>query len=205
MPRANCHSCCRPVPRCLCANVTPLQSRTQVLILQHPEESRHALNTARLAVLGLPNSRLWVGEDFPDLPGLIRQASMASLLFPGEAAAAPRPWCNAEAGGADRTPLLIVPDGTWRQARKILHRNPVLQTLPRLALSAGAPSRYRIRKAPHPAAVSTIEAITRALSALEPEQDFTPLLRPFEVLIEQQIQAMGPTIYTKHHGRSLSG
>lgn len=97
--------------------------------------------------------------------------------------------------------MLIVPDGTWRKARKILHLNPVLQTLPRLALSEGEPSRYRIRKVPDAAAISTIEAITRTLSALEPERDFTPLLKPFDVLIDQQIDAMGPDIYAKHHLR----
>lgn len=235
MPRSLCDKCCRPLPLCLCAYVTPVQSRTHVLVLQHPDESRHALNTARLAVLGLPNSQLWVGEYFPDLPGLIRQCAKAFLLFPGAGASEPLPlnglvagdapgaycaedtsrsnsadaseasgrWLDANGSeGAGNASVLIVPDGTWRKARKILYLNPVLQTLPRLALSEGEPSRYRIRKAPDAAAISTIEAITRTLSALEPERDFTPLLKPFDVLIDQQIDAMGPDIYAKHHQKN---
>src|SRR3546814_6536235 len=75
--------------------------------------------------------------------------------------------------------LLIVPDGTWRKARKILHANPVLSTLPHLSLPLGQPSAYRVRKASEPAAVSTIEAIVRTLAILEPDRDFQPLLKPF--------------------------
>ena len=51
--RARCGRCQRPRSHCLCALIPQLQSRTRVLILQHPEESRHALNTARLAALGV--------------------------------------------------------------------------------------------------------------------------------------------------------
>jgi len=41
------------------------------LILQHPSEAGHALNTARLAVLGLPNSELRQGEHFNGLQQLL--------------------------------------------------------------------------------------------------------------------------------------
>lgn len=235
MQRSRCERCCRPVALCLCALAKPVQSRTHVVVLQHPDESRHALNTARLAVLGLPNSQLWVGEYFPDLPRLIRQSAKVFLLFPGTGAIEPEPldkldannsggalcvehpgpWQSTDAAearcsrpgpdgfkGAGNPIVLIVPDGTWRKARKILYLNPVLQTLPRLTLSEGEPSRYRIRKAPDAAAVSTIEAITRTLSALEPEQDFMPLLQPFDALIEQQIRAMGSDTYAKYYQRN---
>lgn len=62
MPRARCKRCLRPVPHCLCALIPQLDSRTRVLILQHPDEAGHALNTARLAALGLINAQLRVGK-----------------------------------------------------------------------------------------------------------------------------------------------
>ena len=53
---------------------------------------------------------------------------------------------------ADEMPLLlIVPDGTWRKARKLLYLNPLLDALPRVTLGQVPPSRYRLRKAPEPA------------------------------------------------------
>lgn len=194
--RLRCDRCLRPQSHCLCSYVTTVTNRTRVLVLQHSDEHKHALNTGRLAVLGLERAELLVGEHFPQLAEILSAATSAFLLFPGDAAQAPQPLAgDAEDGSV----LLIVPDGTWRKARKILYANPVLNTLPRLSLEAGAPSRYRLRKTSVPAAVSTIEAIVRTLGALEPEQDFSPILRPFEALIEQQIEAMGDDVYRRHH------
>ena len=41
------------------------------MLLQHPSEVNHALNTARLAALGLVNAQLVVGEVFEDLQALL--------------------------------------------------------------------------------------------------------------------------------------
>lgn len=196
LSRLRCGRCLRPESHCLCAYVTTVANRTRVLILQHPDEQKHALNTGRLAVLGLERAELLVGEYFPQLAEIVSASASAFLLFPGEFAQAPQPL---DCSTVDGSVLLIVPDGTWRKARKILYANPVLNTLPRLSLEAGEPSRYRLRKTSVPAAVSTIEAIERTLAVLEPEQDFSPMLRPFDVLIEQQIEAMGADVYRRHH------
>ena len=64
MPRPQCPRCTRPAERCLCALIPRLASRSRILILQHPSEVKHALNTARLAALGLCNAELLVGEVF---------------------------------------------------------------------------------------------------------------------------------------------
>ena len=96
--------------------------------------------------------------------------------------------------------LLVVPDGTWRKARKLLHLNPLLAQLPRVTLPEGAVSRYRLRKAPGPGALSTLEAIVQALEIIEAPVSFAPLLRPFEALIEGQIEAMGAETYLRNHG-----
>ena len=54
-------------------------------MLQHPSEVNHALNTARLAALGLKNAELIVGEVFEDLPALLNQSGyQARLLFPAD-------------------------------------------------------------------------------------------------------------------------
>lgn len=199
MSRLCCTRCLRPGLYCVCPHVVRVKNRTRVLILQHVQEQRHPLNTGRLAALSLQNCELWVGEYFPRLAEEIVASPSASLLFPGPGACIP----SAPARDVDRgSALLIVPDGTWRKARKIVHANPVLSSLPWWQLPAGEPSRYRVRKTNEAAAVSTIEAIVRTLSALEPDQDFQPLLKPFDALIEQQIAAMGNDVYQRNHARS---
>lgn len=195
MSRARCDRCHRPQDHCLCALIPRLDSRTRVLILQHPSEVNHALNTARLAALGLSNAQLVVGEVFEGLADLLNVPGYkARLLFPGDGAVA------LAAQTSDSSPtLLVVPDGTWRKARKLLHLNPLLAALPRVTLENMPSSRYRLRKAPGPDALSTLEAITHALHTLEPDRSFAALLRPFEALIDGQIAAMGEDTFRRNH------
>lgn len=192
MSRPQCPYCQRPSSHCLCPLIPSLTSETQVLILQHPSETAHALNTARLAALGLRSAKLVVGE-VVSVPADERDNY---LLFPEEGA------IPLESLAQGKKPLrLVVPDGTWRKARKMLHLNPELATLPRVSLPTGLVSRYRLRKAPAPGALSTLEAIVTALNMLEGEGRFDRLLRPFEALIEAQIDAMGQETYQRNHGR----
>jgi DTW domain-containing protein YfiP len=197
MPRPRCERCQRPLDHCLCPLIPSLDSRTRVVLLQHPSESSHALNTARLAALGLVNAELRVGEVFDDLVELLQTPGYRpALLFPGEHAQV----LTAYGEGDDRPLLLIVPDGTWRKARKLLYLNPLLEALPRVTLGAVAPSRYRLRKAPEPGALSTLEAVVEALNVLEQPARFDALLKPFEALIEGQIKAMGAETFQRNHG-----
>lgn len=195
MSRVCCERCLRPISHCLCALIPSLDSRTRVLVLQHPSEVSHALNTARLAALGLRNAQLRVGEVFDDLPSLLNLPGyQARLLFPGESAEVVTPI------PADALPtLLVVPDGTWRKARKLLHLNPLLAALPRVTLGDVPTSRYRLRKAPAPEALSTLESIVQALNVLEGADDFDALLRPFDALIDRQIEAMGEETFRRNH------
>jgi DTW domain-containing protein YfiP len=195
MSRIQCPRCLRPQTHCLCPLIPSLDSRTRVLLLQHPSEVSHALNTARLAALGLSNAELIVGEVFEDLPTLLnRPGYRARLLFPADDAQPIEAY-----GESDEPLLLVVPDGTWRKARKMLHLNPLLAALPRVTLAEGGVSRYRLRKAPGPGALSTIEAIVQALQTLEAPASFESLLKPFEALIEGQIAAMGEETFQRNH------
>jgi DTW domain-containing protein YfiP len=133
---------------------------------------------------------------FEDLPALLNQPGyQARLLFPADDAQPLQAYTLN-----DEPMLLVVPDGTWRKARKMLHLNPLLAALPRVTLAQGAVSRYRLRKAPGPGALSTVEAIVQALQTLEAPTSFEPLLKPFEALIEGQIAAMGEEIFRRNHG-----
>ena len=195
MPRPRCERCLRPLDHCLCALIPSLPSRSRVLLLQHHSEASHALNTARLAALGLQQARLEVGEVFPDLHAWLNQPGYRPvLLFPGDQAQPLVPYTSH-----DSPWLLVVPDGTWRKARKLLHLNPLLADLPRVTLATVEPSRYRLRKAPGEGALSTVEAVVQALNVLEGAGRFDEVLRPFDALIEGQIQAMGAEIYSRNH------
>ena len=83
---------------------------------------------------------------------------------------------------------MVVVDGTWWQARKLLKRNARLAALPQIRFTPPAPSNYPIRREPSDDCVATVEALAHVLGELEgaPER-FAGLLRPFEAMIDTQI------------------
>ena len=67
----------------------------------------------------------------------------------------------------------------------MLHLNPLLQQLPRLALSDMPASNYKIRKAHRPDQLSTLEATCAALVQLEKQS------APFDGFVAQQMGYQG--------------
>ncbi len=199
-PRAVCMQCRRPESVCYCRHLTSIETKTRVVVLQHPRERNMAIGTARMANLCLPNSELHVGVHFRDSPALARALSdpsrPAALLYPG-------------AGAIDvlRHPpqgpvTLVVVDGTWWQASKLVKMNPELAALPRYAFEAPTPSEYRIRREPDEAYVSTIEALVHVLGVLEGDPErLRQLLVPFRAMIDAQIHYAT----TVHGGRARHG
>ena len=197
--RVRCPVCARPQAQCLCSLIPRLWPPTQVLVIQHPDEASHALNTARLLVPGLVNAHLLITENLQEHPAWMRRLQdpqwRNELLFPGE-----RAQVLAPAPADVRPRRLVLLDGTWRKARKLVYLNPVLQTMAQVCLPDGLLSRYRLRKVPQPGALSTIEAGAEALAVLHPGFDKHALLAPFEALIEGQIRAMGQARYLQNYG-----
>jgi DTW domain-containing protein len=179
-----CWRCRRPRAVCYCALLPSLPTRTRVVFLQHPRERRVAIGTARMAHLALPNSELHEGVVFEDDARIIALACdpTTALLFPGAAAHAP----DAVPGPPVRS--LIVVDGTWSQARKVLKLNPRLASLRRVGVTPRAPGNYRIRKEPRPECLATVEAVASVLAALEDEPArFDEMLRAFAYMVDRQI------------------
>ncbi|WP_095210583.1 tRNA-uridine aminocarboxypropyltransferase [Endozoicomonas ascidiicola] len=144
MPRAQCSRCHRPIDYCYCKHLQETTARIDLIILQHPSESRHALNTARIAALSIRNCQILIGEKFSDHPVLQERLATQSccLLFPTEQATR----ANTLLSSATPPECCIVIDGTWRKARKIFYCNPALHTLPAMTLEPVQLSEYRIRK-----------------------------------------------------------
>ena len=191
--RPVCAVCLRPQSTCICHWVTPVAHDVEVLILQHPLETGHAKNSAGLLHLSLPQSQILIGEAFDahSLRAALEVPKYTVLLYP-QTATLPQ---HAVAPALDPVRLkepaqlrLVVLDGTWRKSRKMLHRSPLLQHLPRLSLEDVPASRYAIRKAHKPGQLSTLEATCAALMQLERDPDrFQPLLAAFNGFVAQQL------------------
>lgn len=191
--RPRCKTCTRPLKTCLCDLVQHVNNVCELLILQHPGEEFEAKGTGRLLHLCLRRSKLVVAEQFTgdELQTLLGDQKTNILLFPPSddsplaskqlllAADARR---LSEDKGRQGLRLVLI-DGTWRKARKMLHLNPLLAALPRLQLSPQA-SRYHIRKAQRPGQLSSLEACYWALVEIGETHD--ELLISFERFLSRQ-------------------
>src|ERR1051326_1715657 len=124
--RQYCPRCRRPVQACYCSHLRPFPSDPRFVILIQPREDRHAFGTGRMAHLCLANSSLFEGFDFSnhaelqeilDSPGVF-----PVLLYPGTAS------INLSQLSLDdriylappgKELVVVVPDATWRNSRKI--------------------------------------------------------------------------------------
>ncbi len=155
-----CPSCLFPPAHCLCADVPRVETRARIVLLRHASERPRPTNTARWAALALANARLvdyGLPGPGPDVAALAGDG--AWVLFPS-----PRPTPPPAAPRA-----IVVLDGTWAQARRMLQRVPALRALPRLSLPA-PPGAGRLRRPTVAGGMSTLEAVAAALRlAAEPQ------------------------------------
>ena len=182
-----CFRCMRPARVCWCAKVPSIETKTPVLFLQHPREEFMPIGTARMASMCLTSSQLVVGtevDDHPAVRALLDDLTRTPiLLWPG-------PGARDLALEPPTGPCtLVVVDGTWALAKKLVRVNPRIAALPRYALTPTRPSEYRIRREPAENCVSTIEAVIEAMSLLEGDRAaFEPMMEPFRAMIDAQLE-----------------
>jgi DTW domain-containing protein YfiP len=210
---------------CICAQLPRILTRTRLVVLLHGREADKPTNTGALAALCLPNAvvrappaatdrRLSPATRAPhradDADGAddaddakasdaIRDARRTAPFDVGADAALLFPSVNARtlAGGASaRIATLVVPDGTWRQARKMardLDRSPDAAAWPRVALPEGLPpTQYRLRNERREGGLSTLEAIAHALAILDGDPTIaTRLLAAQRMFVERTLWVRG--------------
>lgn len=192
--RLICSRCLRAQKACICPCVRSVSNLVEVLILQHPQEAKHIKSSGRLLQLCLQTSRIAIAEQFDETElenWLSAGNKQAYLLYPEEQS-------NDETRAKDVLPdlsapilekiRLVVIDASWRQSRKMLRDNPVLQTLPRYSLRDVPASRYLIRQAHQIDQLSSLEACCYTLMDLEKsDQQYQGLLDAFDAFNQMQI------------------
>lgn len=197
--RELCLRCRRPRSVCWCHALAPVDSGTRVVFIQHPREARVPVSTCRMAHLSLPNSELHVAlkaEGNARLEAVCATPGTA-VLFPSESAT------DVDALTAPPAQLVVV-DGTWANAKKVVEKCPVLSKLPRLKFRPEQPGNYRIRKEPAEHCLATIEAVAYVLERLERAPGrFTPMLQVFDAMVEKQLDFIEANGNQSRHLRRL--
>lgn len=163
--RPHCPICQYPIKVCICHALIEHSPPCNLIILQHPSESKHAKNSARLVKLGLPDTEIIVGESTTDFIHL-KQQVLASpqdfhVFYPGDQSLPVEKHANTLRLTPPKTMLFI--DATWRKALKMWHLNPWLDLCQQWHFSAPPGGQYQIRKTTVEHGLSTLEAVTYSL------------------------------------------
>ena len=175
----------------MCAEVPRLDLRTKVSLVIHHRELSRSSNTGLLAHQSLVNSDVRIrGEsrEALDLSGLLSPEYRSLLFYPSADALE----LDEELVCQDSRPIqLIVPDGTWRQARKIHLRHPELKNIPRVKI--GTPNRgtFQLRSQSRPERMATLQAIACALRIIEGDLVAARLMKLYHARVDRTLRARG--------------
>lgn len=172
---------------CFCEYLVPQPHNIPVTILMHHREKWLTSNTAHFAELCLENAKIiqrgapGIEVNYQELVGLKKEPL---FLFPDE---------DSELLGEDFPTgdyHLIVPDGTWSQAKKFKRRIPEFKNIRTVKLGPSTPSRYLLRRQGAEGGLSTFEAISRSLAFLEKKPELNKDLDSiFEVFVKRTMMS----------------
>lgn len=192
--RKMCGTCRQPDFSCFCEWVKPFDPGIDFIILTHPiEQKRRRIVTGWMSHLCLVNSQIIVGHDYTGNRALERVLSDPSrhclMLYPGRLSKN-LTLMNVEErkslAPAEKKLTLIVIDGTWSTARKMVHLSQNLKAIPRVCFTPISPSNFRVRQQPRGECYSTIEAIHHTLQLFGQERE--SLLQVFDNMVNRQIE-----------------
>jgi DTW domain-containing protein YfiP len=189
--KQRCSVCGASLTLCMCAEMPRLDLRTKISLVIHHRELSRSSNTGLLAVQSLVNSEVRIrGEsrETLDLNDLL-SADYRTLLFYPSADALE---LDRELLCEDSRPIqLIVPDGTWRQARKIHSRHPELKNIPRVKISTPNHETFQMRAQSRPEGMATLQAIACALRIIEGDLIAARLMKLYHARIDRTLRARG--------------
>ncbi|BFM05788.1 hypothetical protein GCM10025791_45920 [Halioxenophilus aromaticivorans] len=185
-----CFGCALPRRACNCGALVAADNTINLAVLRHPQERKRTLSTVSLIKQRYPAILVKDGEVFD-----ARGFPEAALLFPEDDtdSASTSPPASEKKGSYQ---LLLI-DGTWRKAKKILHLNPWLMALPKVSLEPAATSDYLLRKVQGAQMLSSVEACALAVG----DDTLAASLRPF---MEKQIALLGRDVYQKNYAHYLN-
>jgi DTW domain-containing protein len=186
-----CGICAASRTSCLCDVVPRIELRTKVCLVIHHRELSRSSNTGLLALRALVNSEMRIrgeGREALDLKDLITLQYRTFLFYPsGDAAELDEALVMQES-----TPIqLLVPDGTWRQARKIHSRHLELRNLPRVKISKPNNSTFQLRAQSRPERMATLQAIAQGLGIIEGDLVRAQLMKLYYAKIDRTLKTRG--------------
>ena len=178
-----CTHCKINIRWCFCDRIYQKETATNVSIVMHHRERFLTSNTAHLTQRLLSNCDLHL-RGHREIPFTYQsQREFTQLyLFPHEDASELTRDYIAQIKGPIQ---LVVPDGSWRQAKKFHRREESLKGITCVKLAGNFKTEYSLRSQISTEGLCTIEAIAHALKVIEGEEVFNHLMEGFRVMNER--------------------
>ena len=186
-----CLGCGASLQLCLCDVMPRIDVATKISLIIHHRELSRSSNTGLLALRALVNSESRIrGADRAvlDLQELLTPGYRTFLFYPSADAIELTP----ELVAMDVRPIqLLVPDGTWRQTRKIHSRHPELNQVPRVKIGAPNGSIYQLRAQSRAEGMATLQAIAMGLGVIEGEHIAAALMNLYQAKVQRTLAGRG--------------
>ena len=175
---------------CLCDELPAIETASRWVVVHHRSERWKSTNTGRLVTKSIVDSQLceYVGRKDPPTPAPDLQGRQPYLLFPriGE-----DPVPHAELRERLDEIAIVVPDGSWGQARKMASHHEWLKTLPTVGLPEGAHARWSLRQETADGGLTTADAVAWLLSALEGDAAGDAMEHILKVMVLRTLSTRG--------------
>ncbi|HHF3152411.1 TPA: tRNA-uridine aminocarboxypropyltransferase [Vibrio diabolicus] len=167
---------------CMCSLMPKLTSEHNILLLMHPNELTRDTNTGQLLEQCQLNIErvIWDRKQPPaELLSLLADPSRYPvLLFPSEESVTLE-HVALQSQQQTKTPLFMILDATWQEARKMINKSRWLESIPTMALSASADSQYQLRRNQQQGNLCTFEVAAHLLGQLGEQNNQQKMLTFF--------------------------
>ncbi|WP_417703184.1 tRNA-uridine aminocarboxypropyltransferase [Rheinheimera aquimaris] len=180
-----CDTCLLPRTDCICTARPDVVSKSAFCFIMYTGECYKPSNTGRIIADVITDNHAYVWDRTrpdPEMLALLADDSYAPIVVFPQQYAEPERCINSPqesmAIQQGKTPLFVMLDGTWREAKKMF-KSPYLATMPVLGIQPQQASSYALREAAHLHQLCTAEVAIEILKLAEDDAAATALQQYF--------------------------
>ncbi|NKF50634.1 DTW domain-containing protein [Shewanella sp. WXL01] len=189
-----CPKCLLGVQFCTCEYRKFLSTNISVMLIMYDDEVLKPTNSGRLIADLIPNTSAYLWSRTEPNPDMLAQLAdpqyQVFLVFPEQYIESQQAIYNqidASVLAPDKKPLLVLLDGSWRQAIKMFRKSPYLHTLNVLSIAPSQLATYALRKGSHEFQLGTAEVAALALEAAGERENGAALTAWFDLFVESSL------------------
>ncbi|WP_371833599.1 tRNA-uridine aminocarboxypropyltransferase [Shewanella sp. H8] len=183
---------------CTCQYRQYLNTNVSFMLIMYNDEVLKPTNSGRLIADLIPDTHafLWTRTDTDSamLALLDHPKYQPFLVFPQQYVESDQVIVEQITAadlsieqGQTKTALLVMLDGSWREAIKMYRKSPYLQKMPVLSFAPDTLATYALRKGSHDFQLGTAEVAALALTAAQEPQNGLALATWFDLFVESSL------------------